>query len=53
MYPGHFYTNICNSKTGLDLIEPLLTFPFQEDILIKHMLDTSWDCINDHKTKKV
>lgn len=53
LYPGHFYTNICNSKMELDWIQPLLTFPFQEDILIKHMLDTFWDCINDHKTKKV
>lgn len=51
--PGHFYTNICNSKTELDWIQPLLTFSFQELILIKHMLDTFWDCVKDHKTKKV
>lgn len=51
MHPGHFYANICNSKMEPDLIQPLLTFTFQEGILIKHMLDTFLDCINNHKTK--
>jgi len=57
MHPCNFYPNTRNSKMELHSIQPPFTFSFQEDIIIKHMhtkhmLDTSWDCIDDHKPKK-